>query len=411
MAGVRNRQAPARIWSLRPSWTIVDADPDGELALNPIHALLSAPVPCGVLVQADAAAALRSLAGPLGATAACAYLDPPYNTGRARPGYHDRKPHDAWLADLEAVIVATRALLAPHGVLFVQVDDPVQAHVQLLLDRVFGPGARMATIVVKMSELSGLKMSSTERHLPRTKEFVFAYGNSPAARFRPLTSVKPGIERYRRYYNHFIDNPGDPVERWRVRRIREHLLDTIGRATDDDIDQFRQNEAHRVIYRTNNRLLAGLTFASETAEVISPTGVRYIWWQGREMLILADRLRQPLSDIWTDISTINLGREGGVAFRGSKKPEALLRRIIELTTTRGDLVIDPYAGSGTTAAVAHKLERRWLTVEASATNAALARERLTRVVEGRDRAGISADLEWRGGGSFDFVSPASETAS
>ena len=119
-----------------------------------------------------------------------------------------------------------------------------------------------------------------------------------------------------------------------------------------------------MVYRTNNRLLAERALPG-IAEVFGPSGRRYISWQGKQMLFLADHIDEPLSDLWTDLSTINLNKEGAGSFRYSKKPEALLQRCLELATEPGDWVIDPFCGSGTTAAVTallwtHYLLHFWL---------------------------------------------------
>jgi adenine-specific DNA-methyltransferase len=114
------------------------------------------------------------------------------------------------------------------------------------------------------------------------------------------------------------------------------------------------------------------------------------------MLFLRDHLDEPLADIWTDISTINVQKEGGVPLRSSKKPEALVERILSLCTSPGDLVVDPWTGSGTTAAVAHRTGRGWLACERDEGIAARALGRLGRVCEGAREAGTDATV----GGGF-----------
>ncbi len=111
---------------------------------------------------------------------------------------------------------------------------------------------------------------------------------------------------------------------------------------------------------------------------------------------------RPLTDIWTDIAWEGIAREGGVTYKQGKKPERLVRRCLQLSTRPGDLVLDCYLGSGTTAAVAHKMERRWIGIEAGGAFA-LARERLDRVVAGEDANGITRLEAWSGGGSFQTI--------
>jgi len=120
------------------------------------------------------------------------------------------------------------------------------------------------------------------------------------------------------------------------------------------------------------------------------------------MLFLADHVEEHIGDLWTDISTINLNKEGGCPFPNGKKPERLIARILALSTRPGDLVLDAYAGSGTTAAVAHKMGRRWIAIEQGPQARSHCAPRLRRVVRGEDGAGISAELGWKGGGAFTF---------
>jgi adenine-specific DNA-methyltransferase len=111
-------------------------------------------------------------------------------------------------------------------------------------------------------------------------------------------------------------------------------------------------------------------------------------------------LVEPLTNVWDDIGFQGIAREGGVVFSRNKKPERLIQRILDMTTNAGDWVIDPFAGSGTTAATAHKMGRRWITIEREPELATRASERLQRVVRGEDDTGITRACGWTGGGAF-----------
>ncbi|MGQ6445290.1 DNA methyltransferase, partial [Serratia sp. IR-2025] len=112
---------------------------------------------------------------------------------------------------------------------------------------------------------------------------------------------------------------------------------------------------------------------------------------------------EALSNNWDDLLSNNLHKEGAVVFPKGKKPEQLIRRILELCTTDGDLVLDSFAGSGTTAAVAHKMKRRWITIELGAQAHTHVQPRLKRVVDGVDQDGISKAVNWQGGGGFHYL--------
>ena len=109
-----------------------------------------------------------------------------------------------------------------------------------------------------------------------------------------------------------------------------------------------------------------------------------------------------LGDFWSDINTGKLFNEGGIEFRNGKKPEFLLARIIDLTTKKGDLVLDSFLGSGTTGAVAHKMQRRWIGIELGEHATTHCLPRLKKVVSGVDNGGISEAVNWKGGGGFKF---------
>jgi adenine-specific DNA-methyltransferase len=181
------------------------------------------------------------------------------------------------------------------------------------------------------------------------------------------------------------------VHEWKLVSIREHLTE-IGESLEPDaVRAFKIKEAHRVVYRTNSKLMSSIESDTPLREVISPTGIRYIWWEGKEMLFLNEHMHETLGDLWTDISTINLNKEGGGDFVNGKKPEALLARVIEMCTAPGDLVLDAFAGSGTTGAVAHKLGRDWLMIESGEHCETHIAPRLRDVVRGADGAGINKE--------------------
>ena len=109
---------------------------------------------------------------------------------------------------------------------------------------------------------------------------------------------------------------------------------------------------------------------------------------------------EPLTNVWTDVPFQGIAREGGVVFTRNKKPERLVARVLAMATDPGDWVLDPFLGSGTTAAVAHKMNRRWIGIESGDHLATLAEPRLSRVVAGEDMTGISVETGFVGGGSF-----------
>jgi len=135
------------------------------------------------------------------------------------------------------------------------------------------------------------------------------------------------------------------------------------------------------------------------------------FYRGNRILFLHDKVQEdeegnqivePLTNFWDDIPWQGIAKEGGVDFPKSKKPEKLIRRILEISTGKHDWVLDSFVGSGTTAAVAHKLGRKWVGVEIGEHAETLCLPRLKRVVSGEDQSGISKQVGWKGGGSFRY---------
>lgn len=365
--------------------------------------------PSGLMVLGDNLEVLTGLLDRYEGRCKLVLADPPYNA-KNRKDYHDDFDSDQWLAALESRIPLFCRFLSDDGILAFHIDDSEQAHLQTLLDRLLGRPSRLNTVCVKMSELSGVKMRYQDRLLPRVKEYILLYGKNPGARLRPLRKAKSPerLDAYLDYYRGYLENPQDPVETWRITPLREVLKQRNLSDSLPSLRQFQLENAQRIVYRTNNRWFQSLEPeqrpTSTFARMVSPWGESYVWWEGKQMLFLADHLDEPLSDLWTDISTINLGREGGIAFPSGKKPEALAQRILDLCTCPGDLVLDPYCGSATTAAVAHKSGRDWITVEQDPAIFQRARGRLESVVCGTDPTGATETLAWKGGGGFQWGS-------
>ncbi|MBP7679304.1 MAG: site-specific DNA-methyltransferase [Bacteroidales bacterium] len=336
----------------------------------------------------------------------CVYLDPPYNTGRAFENYDDNLEVSQWLTLIRDRISVIKDLMRNDGFLFVQIDDLRIAHLRILLDDIFGSENFVNCIVVKMSETSGVKMSHVTKRLPKLKEYILVYKKTENAVFNPIRISKSldddKMEKYLKYYNKVIINPEAEVEDWIIKDIKLYLTENNLPTDEESINNFKIENAERVVYRTNNATFSNLNIDKELTKVISSTGIEYIWWEGKQMLFLSDYIEEYLCDLWLDISTINLNKEGGIDLPQSKKPEKLIARIIDLATNPGDYVFDCFGGSGTTYAVAHKLGRKWIGVEMGNHADTHIIKRLTKVLEGDDFGGITSEIDWSGGGSFKY---------
>lgn len=322
------------------------------------------------------------------------YIDPPYNTGSdmlypddfskttdeylEQSGQADGEGnrmvanlesngrfHSDWLSMLLPRLKLARRLLSNDGAFVVSIDDNELPRLLQLGSEVFGQDNLLNVIAVKSSEASGVKMSHATRKLPKMKEYLVVFARDKASvRLTPvqLDKARSGsgdgveggaLDDYLKYYTKVIVDPELPVESWEILPIEAYLAKNGQPSSKDAVRRFQIDNADRVIYRTNNATLANLSFPTATASVESATGLSYVWWEGKQMLFLADYLRETLGDLWTDISTINLNKEtlGVDGFGQGQKPLELIRRLLHLFTSDDPeaLVVDFFGGSGTTA--------------------------------------------------------------
>lgn len=339
----------------------------------------------------------------------CMYWDILYNTDSDNVPYNDSFKHTSWLVMMKNRLeVAQKLLRKDNGVICIQCDDNEQAYLKVLMDEIFGRDSFINCICVKSSEASGTKMAHVEKKFPKIKDYILIYKSNKDAvvKINPVkTDNTINIKEfagYAKYYSNIIENIEAPVEEWKIVPIREYITkNKINVDLKDEValTMFKLQNATKVIYRTNNASFNKYSFTTKTAKVISPSGIEYIWWEGKQMLFLSDYTSSYLCDIWYDISTINLNKEGGVELKAGKKPEKLIGRILESFTDKNDLVLDAYFGSGTTGSVALKLNRRFIGLEQLDSHYEKCIKRLKNVIDG-ETSGISGDTKWNGGGSF-----------
>ncbi len=375
---------------------------DGEKKVGELKRDESGMIRENLIIRGNNLLALHSLKEEFAGKVKLIYIDPPYNRD-AEAFYNDSFHTSSWLTFMMNRLAIAWHLLRPDGFLMIQIDDAQQAHLRILCDDLF-PQRFVNCVVVKSSETSGPKMAHIEKRLPKLKDYLLVYRKSDAGVLRPIEAAKDFINKdlaYLKYYSKIITNPSAPVEHWIIQSISDYCQNNGINAQDaQGLVDFKLENAERVVYRTNNKSFDQLEFPTKTAEVTSATGLKYVWWEGKQMLFLKDYLREHLGDLWTDISTINLNKEGGVQLPAGKKPEELLQRLLDVVTTRGDIVLDYHLGSGTTAAVAHKMGRQYIGLEQLDYGDNDATVRLQNVIKG-DASGISKAVGWKGG--WDFV--------
>ncbi len=398
-----------------------------------------------LLIKGNNLLALHSLKERLSGRIKLIYIDPPYNTGSDGFKYNDSFNHSSWLTFMRNRLEVAYDLLSKDGAIFISCDDNEQAYLKVLMDEIFGMNNFKNTIAVKMSEASGVKMNHAKIRFPKIKEYILFYvkDNENFSGFETIEKYK--IDNWDSENNIFLENFTEE-DRKRLYSFEEKEV-----LSDDDVAEINRilqpvkcvslqeklnklglkngdkkttewlfDNAFRIIKTAGSSSLANLIKTKyptpDTSQDIkadtSKQGVLFYYItnfnretnQPRIQVLFADLgvFKNPC-DFWQDIKTTGaIANEGGVLFPNGKKPEKLLKRIINMTTKEGDIVLDFCLGSGSTSAVAHKMNRRWIGIEQMDYIDTLAKKRLVNVING-DQTGISSEVKWQGGGSFVYM--------
>ena len=383
-------------------------------------------------MHGDNLAAMRALQRRFASRIKTAYLDPPFNTGRAFAEYNDSKTPEAWADAMWPRMEALHPLIADDGAVFVEIDDTSLAALTSILDDVFGARNRVSTITIVRSAPTGHK--AINRGPVHVSDFLLVYAKDKSKwKYRPQVRVRAGFDRA---YSTWLDAPDARPERWTFRPLKAAVAELLGYASVHAATKELGRDVFlaRVESIALRRARHVVRFAQPRYEAIAlaaqaivdrsrlcpervfvherPGRPPFIVRGGNRVLFLADKVRdvdgeprivEPLTNVWDDVPFQGIAREGGVVFSRNKKPERLVARVLEMSTSPGDWVLDPFLGSGTTAAVAHKMGRRWIGIESGEHLETLAVPRLVRVIEGTDPTGVTSVYSFAGGGGFEVA--------
>ena len=368
------------------------------------------------------------------------YIDPPYNTGNDSFGYNDSFNHSTWLVFMKNRLEIAKELLSRNGVLCVQCDDNEQAYLKVLLDGIKG-FSFLNNVAVKMSEASGVKMNHARGRFPKLKEYILIYTKPDFNGFVTIDKYRQGqwdnennvfleglskedreklieIESKETHNINDVNCANEILKDVRKKSLSE-VLSTLSFQSNEEREEWLFENSYRIIKTAGSTSLANLIRANEdkvpnqdVATFLSKSNNLFYYIcdfnrntrQPRLQVIFSDEnLFKNPCDFWQDIKTTGaIANEGGVQMPNGKKPEKLLYRLIKMITKEGDIVLDFFLGSGTTAAVAHKMKRQYLGFEQINSQIALSMSRLSNVING-DNTGISDIVNWRGGGSFVYL--------
>lgn len=349
------------------------------------------------LIQGDNLEVLNRLATDFTGKVRCAYLDPPYNNGETYKHYLDNMGHEEWLRAVTTRLHAVFQLLSSDGSAWISIDDSEVHYLKVAADSVFGRQNFIGTVVWERRTTR-----ENRRVLSRNHEYVLAYAKDLklwSKRRNTLPLTEDIASRYRN-----VDS--DPRGPWQS--VSANVQD--GHATPD---QFYVLKAPNGKRHTPPNGRCWVYTEKKIKEEIAKNNV----WFGRDGNG-APRLKKFLNERAVGVTPSTLWPAGEVGTTSSAKkhllglfkdasvfdtpkPEELIHRILHIATDSGDLVLDPYLGSGTTAAVAHKMSRRYIGVEKGSHIVSHCVARLRQVING-ESGGISPALQWTGGGGFDF---------
>lgn len=356
-----------------------------------------------MLIQGDNLDALKALMPYVAGRVKCIFIDPPYNTGSAFEQYDDNVEHSTWLSLMYPRLELLRDLLAEDGSIWVTIDDNESHYLKVIMDEVFGRKNFVGNVIWEKSDSPRMDaefLSSRHDHV-----IVFAQ-NKAQTKWHRISTAEGGTPRH-------YDKTDTDGRRYYLKPLR-----AMGGQGDSRLSRptlyypMIAPDGTEVFPKRQDGTDGAWRWSRDKAEEEQD---RLEWVQGRNGWTLYYRIYadtgsgRPPETIWphpevgsnrTSKREVKQLFPESVPF-GTPKPERLIQRVLQIATDPGDLVLDSFLGSGTTAAVAHKMGRRWIGIEMGDHAVTHCAPRLKKVVGG-EQGGISKAVGWKGGGGFRF---------
>ena len=375
------------------------------------------PWPGNMLIHGDNLLALRALEDNFTGAVKCIYIDAPYNTGNAFDHYDDNLEHSIWLNLMYFRLMSLHKLLSDDGVLCMHLDDGEVHYAKVICDEIFGRNNFICTIACKSSTPSGLKTTHKDKTIIKTKDFILVYRKSDKVRVNPQYI---GKSTWDTHFSKFLNKENLQVINLIDVLIEQGIFPKGTKNSEITITpkfrkffiQHKDNifQTQPVMPEEHKKKSIQLKdqvykyYAEDNSVNYAMNGRRFSFLSS-SMNIVEDGtedIATLLCDFWGDIDFQNTQNEGSVSFPASKKPEKLIKRILSLFTEENDLVLDSFLGSGTTSAVAHKMNRRWVGIEMGEHAYSHCYIRLENIIKGNDLSGVTDETIWHGGGGFKF---------
>lgn len=371
-----------------------------------------------MLIYGDNLLALKALEQEYAGKVKCIYIDPPYNTGSRidadgnEVGYDDNLEHSTWLSLMKPRLEIMKNLLSNDGSIWISIDEKEGHYLKVLCDEVFKRKNFIIQTIVQRGAATGHKAINPTP--VQVCDLMLAYAkNKDSYVYHPVYKAR----EYDEAYNSIITNYEEPYSQWHFCSLKEYLNQNnkslqyclthfpekiirfaqpdyanVGRDIREAIDLSKKNP--QIIYKHSR---------TDHPDLFLLNGNRILFYKDKMRLVDGKLVTAELvTNLWTDMNYQGIAREGGVTFKRGKKPEVQIKRILEMSTEKGDLVLDSFLGSGTTAAVAHKMGRKYIGVEMALHCHTHCIPRLQKVIDGTDQGGISKAVGWKGGGGFKY---------
>ena len=403
-----------------------------DAAINKKRELPENTITDNLIIKGNNLLALHSLKNDFAGKVKLIYIDPPYNTDGDSFQYNDSFNHSTWLTFMRNRLLISKELMHKSGCIFIHIDYIEFAYLKVLCDEVFGVENFVQIISVKTATPAGFKVVNPGPI--NVTEFVLMYTKDK----KSYNFKKGYVEApYQKDYKFYVTNPEEVHENWVISDVKTKAIELLGFSAEKEIkDKYDSDIAKILIEKKIEKfVLANPSIVFATYGPHKPSGVLkdliaesksnpdsivhhqrdgnspFILKNGRLFAFYDKKLKkvdgkltstQLLTDFWGDLSWDTLSFEGGVALKNGKKPEKFLKRIIDVFSDENDIVIDYHLGSGTTAAVAHKINRQYIGIEQLDYGENDSVVRLKNVING-DTSGISNIVNWKGGGAFCYL--------
>lgn len=347
-----------------------------------------------MLIHGDNLIALQALQQDFAGKIKCIYIDPPYNTGTAFQQYDDSVEHSIWLSLMRDRLTLLRSLLTEDGTIWISIDDDEQAYLKVLCDEIFGRGNFVANVIWEKK----YSPQNDAKWLSDSHDFILVYALNKSIWHPNL--LPRTAEMNKRYKN----PDGDPRGPWKpgdvlVKTFSESGVFGIVNPTTGKEYFPPKGSCYRFNKESAQRMLDENRFYFGKDGKGAPQVKRFLSDVKQGTVSKTIWKRDEVGDNQEAKAEVQKFTIGNVF--ATPKPERLVERILLLATQPGDIVLDSFLGSGTTATVAHKMGRRWIGIELGEHCFTHCKPRLDQVIDG-EQGGISKAVGWKGGGGYHF---------